>query len=292
MEHHPFGATGLSVSRLGYGAGPLGDGRLSDQDAERILHTVFDAGITLLDTARGYAHSETRIGNFIQSHRDQLVLSTKVGYDIPGFENWTPEIITEGITEALKALRTDIIDIVHLHSCPVDVLENSGVVEALLDEKEKGRIRVAAYSGDNENLAWAVKQAFGSIQCSINIADQRVIESSLPVAAAAQLGVIAKRPLANAPWRFQNQPHGEYCEQYWLRLKKMGLTPGALLWPELALRFTAFQPGVHSVIVGSTNLEHVQANVEWIQKGPLPEKTLQLWQKTFKQHDDNWNGEV
>ena len=293
MEQVPFGSTGLWVSRLGYGAGPLGDGRIQDEDADRILHTVFDSGITLFDTARGYGFSEARIGRFVEGRRDQVVLSTKVGYDIPGYENWSPEIINAGITAALKALRTDVIDIVHLHSCPRDVLEHGGVVEALLKEKERGRIRVAAYSGDNDALEWVLAQGLlDAVQCSINLADQRAIQTALPLAIKGGHGVIAKRPLANAPWRFTERPRGEYCEEYWVRLQKMGLDAGAWSWPELAIRFAAFLPGVHSIIAGSTNLHHVQANVEWVQKGPLPVEIVETWQKTFMQHDDKWVSQV
>ena len=65
-----------------------------------------------------------------------------------------------------------------------------------------GRVRVAAYSGDNEPLEWAAASGrFGSVQCSVNMADQYAVARGLAAAQQAGLGVIAKRPLANACWR-------------------------------------------------------------------------------------------
>jgi aryl-alcohol dehydrogenase-like predicted oxidoreductase len=81
------------------------------------------------------------------------------------------------------------------------------------------------------------------------------------------LGVIAKRPAANAAWRFKELPAGMYAEEYWHRLKRMNLHHHFNL-QEIALRFAAFTWGVDSVIVGTTDIKHLKENVKLIEKGP------------------------
>jgi aryl-alcohol dehydrogenase-like predicted oxidoreductase len=293
MEQRAFGASGLRVSVLGLGAGQVGDGKLAEEDAARLLHAALDAGITLIDTARGYGLSEERIGRHLGDRRREFVLSTKVGYDIPGQADWTGPAVTAGIERALGTLQTDYLDIVHLHSCDLDVLERGDVIAALEAARDAGKIRVAAYSGENEELAWAIRSGrFGSLQTSINICDQRDIEAQLPLAQERGMGVIAKRPVANAPWRYAERPVGDYAEEYWLRLQAMGLQPGPFEWQELALRFAAFTPGVHTCIVGTANIEHLRRNIELVGRGPLPADTVAQIRAAFAQHDDNWVGQV
>ncbi|PWK13059.1 aldo/keto reductase [Tumebacillus permanentifrigoris] len=293
MEQRRFGNTGLTVSALGYGAGHIGRPEMTEQEAEQILHTVLDLGITLIDTARGYGLSEERIGRHLAHRRQEFVLSTKVGYSVEGYEDWTGPTITAGIDRALKTLHTDYLDIVHLHSCPLEVLQQGDVVEALVRAEEAGKIRVAAYSGENEALQYAIDSgAFGSLQFSVNICDQRVIDNGLKLAYEHELGVIAKRPLANAPWRFAERPVGEYAEEYWVRLQEMGLSPGELEWDEFALRFTAFLPGVSTCIVGTSRIENLKRNAEILKKGSLPSGVVREVREAFAAKDWEWVGQI
>jgi len=64
MEQRPFGTTGLDVSVLGLGTGQIGESRIEAGQADHLLNGALDAGITLIDTARGYGTSEERIGQF------------------------------------------------------------------------------------------------------------------------------------------------------------------------------------------------------------------------------------
>jgi aryl-alcohol dehydrogenase-like predicted oxidoreductase len=287
-----FGNTSLTVSALGLGAGEIG-GDLSDTEVETFLNTAVDEGITLIDTARAYGKSEERIGRFLSHRRNEIVLSTKIGYGIPGHQDWTSSCIIAGVEEALRLLRTDYLDIVHLHSCPKETLRRSDVVEALLQCVEAGKVRVAAYSGENDALDEAVATGkFGSIQCSVNLCDQRNLDDAVKRAHEKELGVIAKRPAANAPWRFSEQPHGHYCEQYWLRWKAMNIDPKGISWNELFLRFAAFAPGVHSAIVGTSSIEHLRQNIALINNGPLPGDLIGNIRSSFQQHDEGWIGLV
>ena len=271
METRAFGKTGLRVSVLGFGAGHVGGGEISEDDAGRLLNEALDLGITLIDTAPSYGASEERIGRHLAHRRDDFVLSTKGGYGVPGVADWSAEVITRGVDQALSRMKTDRIDVFHLHSCPRDVLERGDVVEALARARDAGKIQVAAYSGENEALAWAIESGgFGSVQCSVNLCDQGVLENALPACEACGLGVIAKRPIANAAWRFAQRPMGDYAEVNWERLRSMSLETGGMEWLELALRFAAHAPGVASSIVGTRDVAHLRHNAELVAKGPLP----------------------
>jgi aryl-alcohol dehydrogenase-like predicted oxidoreductase len=295
MERRRFGSTEIEVSVLGLGAGQIGDERLSDGDVGRMLNAAVDRGITFVDTARGYGASEERIGRHLGHRRGELVLSTKGGYGIAGTPDWTPEAVTRGIDEALGRLRTDWIDVFFLHSCPRELLERGEVVAALIAARQAGKVRVAAYSGENDALDWAVDSGvFGAIQCSVNLCDQRSLGGAIGRASSRGLGVVAKRPIANAPWRFQTRPAGDYCEVYWDRLHTMGwdAVRGEHDWLDAALRFAAFAPNVSTAIIGTSKLANLEEAATVVARGPLPANDLARIAAAFRANGSDWSGQV
>jgi aryl-alcohol dehydrogenase-like predicted oxidoreductase len=291
MEKRKFGNTGLEISTLGFGAMHLGNARVDDATADRMLNEVLDLGINLIDTARSYGQSERRIGQFISHRRSEFILSTKVGYDVQWQPDWTYEAVTGGIEQALKLMKTETIDIVHLHSCSLDILRKGDVIRGLEKQKKEGKVRFIAYSGENEALKYAVSTGrFDSIQASVNICDQRIIDDLLPEAIQRDLGVIAKRPIANAPWRHSSPPVGHNSVEYWHRLKKMSIDPHGMDWLELALRFTAFTKGVSTFIAGTSSTDHLKENLRALEKGPLAPDIIQHIRSEFQKNDDNWLG--
>jgi aryl-alcohol dehydrogenase-like predicted oxidoreductase len=288
-----FGNTGLTVSALGFGAGQIGGAELTEDQAGTLLNRAVDLGINLIDTARGYGLSEERIGRHLSWRRGDFVLSSKGGYDIEGTQDWTPENISRGIERALRLMQTDHIDIFHLHSCPLDVLRRDDLLAALDDARQAGYIRVAAYSGENAELDWAVNSGrFGSVQTSVNLADQWSLHHVLPEAEKRGLGVIGKRPVANMAWTYPERPVGQYAEIYWERLKQLDLDPGDLNMTELALRFSAYALGVSSVIVGTSSLENLSRNVDLVERGALPQNVLDRIELAWTEHGGAWGGEV
>lgn len=292
MDIRFFGNTGLRVSALGFGAGQIGNADLKETDAEKLLKTAVESGITLFDTARGYGLSEERIGKYLSSYRDKIVISTKVGYGVSGVPDWSYECVLQGINEACAKMQTDYIDIVHLHSCPKDILWHNGVIDALEKAKSDMKVLTIGYAGENDDLNAAIESnRLGSVLASINIFDQRIISYELPKAKSKGMGVIAKRPLANAPWRFTECPTGQYCEPYWHRMKTMNLDLGMNI-EEAALRFTAFTFGVDSCIVGTTNISHLKKNIEMLSKGKLDDQIIKQIHDAFHRHDQNWIGQL
>ena len=110
----------------------------------------------------------------------------------------------------------------------------------------------------------------------MSIADQECIDLTLPKAKARNMGVIAKRPIANAAWRHEEAPKEGYHVDYWKRLKKLDydFTKGDARTSSApdgaagtALRFTLAVPGVHVAIVGTTKPERWKQNAELLRAG-------------------------
>ena len=292
MDLRQFGNSDIFVSPIGYGAGFIGSDELSNNEVNTLLNAILDSGINFIDTARGYGNSEERIGASIGHRRSEFILSTKVGYGIEGQQDWTYDCIIAGVDAALLKLKTDYIDIVHLHSCPKYTLEQTDIIAALDRCIEAGKVRLAAYSGENDDLDYALHSGrFASLMTSINVFDQRFIDRSLWEAKQKGLGVIAKRPIGNAAWRFQEQPTGDYCEEYWHRFKAMAFEP-EMPWIEFAVRFTAFIYGVDTCIIGSTNIKNIKNNILAVENGKLPDELVERARSSFRQHDNNWIGQL
>jgi aryl-alcohol dehydrogenase-like predicted oxidoreductase len=254
---------------------------------------VVDLGVGLIDTARSYGLSEERIGRHLGHRREELVLSTKVGYGVPGYEDWTAECVSAGVDLALSNLRTDVIDVVHLHSCPRGTLERNGVAEALGRAVAAGKVRVAAYSGEGEALDFAVASgSFGSIQTSVNVVDQRSSDTAVARARELGMGVIGKRALANAVWRIAGASGDEAIATYRRRWETLDLDLGSLPPDETALRFAAFVPGVSSVLVATRRVEHLVANLAALARGPLSDETQNAIRARFRERGGDWPGVV
>jgi len=293
MHTHLYGNSGLEVSALGFGAGHIGSPQMSEDEAGTLLNRALDRGITLIDTARGYGLSEERIGRHLSWRRGDFVLSSKGGYGVEGVPDWSAECILRGVEQALERLQTDHLDIFHLHSCPQETLERAELWDALEEVKNRGQVRTVAYSGENADLAYALENTpVGGVQTSVNLFDQRSLSDNLPLAQQKGIGVIAKRPVANAPWRFLERPVGDYAEVYWERMLAMQLEFGGVDPLEYSLRFSAFAPGVSSAILGTGSLEHLEKAVQAVEKGPLALEEVALIRARFEALGADWEGQV
>jgi aryl-alcohol dehydrogenase-like predicted oxidoreductase len=173
-------------------------------------------------------------------------------------------------------LKTDRLDLVQLHSCSESVLKKGDVITALQTARERGHTRYIGYAGDNRPARFAVESgAFDTLQTSLNIADQEPIELTLPAARERGMGVIAKRPVANAAWKSGHRPLDSYHHPYWDRLRKLDydFIRNRSLDQSLAhaLRFTLSVSGVHTAIVGTKKAERWEENAKFLEAGPLSE---------------------
>ena len=287
MQRRPLGNSGLEVSVLGLGCGQLGDERMEEAQAERLVHAAVALGITLFDSARSYGVSEERLGRHLGARRQHVVLSTKVGYGIDGFADWTGPCVAAGIDAALSRLRTDCLDVVHLHSCDLPTLRRDDILSALAEARRAGKVRVIGYAGDNEPLEWAIASGhFGAVECSVNVCDQSALGSHADEARRRGLGVIAKRAAANGAW---NAAPSNTPPLYLERFQRLGLEAGSL---ETALRFSAFAPGVDCALVGTSQVAHLEDNVRTIGKGPLEPAVMQGLREAFLHHGTGWRAQI
>ncbi len=304
MEKRILGKTGLSVTAVGFGAGPIGYLDIEQAQVERTVNTLLDAGVNFMDTAAAYHGSEAAVGKALGRRRNKIVLESKCGQafeDLPG-QAWSKEVITATVDRSLQRLRTDYLDIMLLHSCGSEILQRGEAVDALVQARKAGKIRFLGYSGDNEDALLAASMPEVSvIEMSVNICDQANLETVLPLARERNIGIVAKRPLANGAWRSPDQLKGiyrEYAQPYQDRLEAMHLNPRDLGftseadWPEIALRFTLSHPDVHVAIIGTTKPENAKRNLDAAAKGKLPPEALNRLHSAFKQGaaGHNWPG--
>jgi aryl-alcohol dehydrogenase-like predicted oxidoreductase len=282
MEKRRLEKTDMDVSVLGFGAAEIGYENVSQQAATEILNSALDAGLNVIDTAECYRNSEELIGHALSKRRDEFFLFTKCGHPhgAESAPNWSKDSILESVTRSLQRLQTDRVDIVHLHSCSESELRKGEVIEALQTARERGHTRYIGYSGDGRAAHYAAEcGAFDTLQMSINIADQEAIDLTMPIAREKKMGVIAKRPIANAAWKTGHKPIDSYQHEYWERLRKLNydfLQHSDLEQTiAIALRFTLSVPGVHTAIVGTTKPERLKQNAKLIAAGPLSEEEFQ-----------------
>jgi aryl-alcohol dehydrogenase-like predicted oxidoreductase len=194
-------------------------------------------------------------------------------------------------------LRTDHLDLLQLHSCSEEELRKGDVIRALQKARDLGCTRYIGYSGDSQAARFAVECGqFDSLQTSISIADQEALELTLPLARERQMGVIAKRPIANAAWRYDHKPKLEYHQAYWERLQKLNY-PAANGDSEqaaaIALRFTLSIPGVHTAIVGTKNPQRWHENAAILDAGPLPQAQIdEIRSRWHSVAEKSWVGQT
>src|SRR5437867_9365579 len=223
MERRRLGRTDIVASVLGFGGAEIGYQRVSGRTVERLLGSALDAGLNIIDTAECYADSEALIGRAVGSRRREFYLFTKCGHARGwAHPDWRPAPLLASIERSLRRLETDYLDLIQLHSCSLAELEQGDVIGALERARERGFARYIGYSGDGEAARYAVECGrFDTLQTSVSIADQEALELTLPLARARQMGVIAKRPLANVAWRHERKPAEPYYQTYWSRLRTL-----------------------------------------------------------------------
>ena len=287
MERRRLGRTDIVASVLGFGGSEIGYQRVGVGTVARLLGSALDAGLNVIDTAECYAGSEALIGRAIGSRRREFSLFTKCGH-ARGWTrpDWRPPALLASVERSLRRLGTDHLDLIQLHSCSLAVLERGDAIAALEQARERGWTRYIGYSGDGEAARYAVECGrFDTLQTSVSIADQEALDLTLPLARARQMGVIAKRPLANVAWRYARRPAEPYYQTYWSRLRTLGYpflggAPGTAV--ATALRFTLAVPGVHTAIAGTTKPERWEQNAALLARGPLS-------RETFERIRDRWN---
>jgi aryl-alcohol dehydrogenase-like predicted oxidoreductase len=282
-----LGRTGLNVSTLGFGAmelrgAPVGP-EITEEQAEKVLNAVLDAGINFIDTSIDYGRSEELIGRFIAHRRSEYFLASKCGC-VPGASMGaehihTAENIRAGVDQSLRRMKTDYLDLVQFHrSLTRRQFEEHGALEEALALKKAGKVRLVGVSGTLPQLAEQIEMGvFDAFQIPYS-ALQREHEEIIARASTAGAGIIIRGGVARgAPTDWQRVYYmvpGATMRQRWEQARLDELLDG-MSRAEFMLRFTLSNPDLDTTIVGTKDVGHLRDNIAAALRGPLPHNVMQ-----------------
>jgi aryl-alcohol dehydrogenase-like predicted oxidoreductase len=281
METAKIPGANLHFSRIGLGTWAMGGwmwGGTDEQESIRTIHSAIDRGITLIDTAPvyGFGKSEEIVGKALASGglRQRVSIATKVGLDWTNgepFRNATRKRIFAEIDTSLKRLRTDVIDIYHVHwpdpMAPID--ETAGAMTTLFKQGKIRAIGVSNFSPDQMN-EFGLVAPIHSAQPPYNLFEREIEKSVLPYCERDGIAVLAYGAICrgllsgrmNSDTKFDGddlrrtdpkflQPRfGQYLEAVRL-LDRFAQENYGKRVIHLALRWVLDQPGVTSALWGA-----------------------------------------
>src|SRR5579859_646534 len=298
MRFRPLGESGLVVSVAGLGCNNFGS-RLDLDGARAVVDAAIDAGLTLFDTSDTYGGgggSERVLGEILGPRRDRVVLATKfghrdvdMGYGPAAGAKGSRSYIRRAVTESLRRLRTDYIDLYQMHT-PDPVTPVQETIAALHELVAEGKVR---YLGHSNFSGWQLADAahlattggrtpFISAQNHWSLLERAAEAEVVPAARHFGVGVLPFFPLANGLLtgkirRGQPIPAGSRLASRaaYVTEKKLAKVEALITWAQehgvtildAAIGALAAQPGCASVIAGAMTPEQVKANAaasEWI----------------------------
>lgn len=191
MKQRKLGNTDLEVSEIGFGTWTIATNWWGQaDDADDMLKTAFDSGINFYDTAPAYGADglgETIMAPFIKEHKDEIIVTTKCGYDIHAERpkehserphNWSRDSIISQTEDSLKRLGLETIDLMQLHNARIDAVENDELFETLEFLIEQGKIRYygvalgPAIGWEKEGMESLENRNIKSLQTVYNLLEQ------------------------------------------------------------------------------------------------------------------------
>lgn len=292
----------LPISQLALGTMTFGD-TVPEEVAAGMLSAALDAGITVVDTANGYAGGATEemLANLLPGKRDAVILASKAGMPHPDAGDHSPlsaEGLRRSVEGSLRRLATDRLDLFYLHQpdrkAPLE--ETLAVVGQLIAEGKIGAWGVSNFAAWQISELNAAADASGTprpvvAQQLYNLLATRIEDEYLEFAQHTGLLTMVYNPLggglltgkhtfAESPTegRFGSSRLAEmYKKRYWdprlfEAIRQLGdIADGAgLPLPELSFRWLLSKPGVGSILLGGSKIEQLQANIDAAAKGPLP----------------------
>lgn len=171
MQYRTLGRTGIKVSAISFGAGPV-SGLMtgSDANAQRdVVAAAIEAGINWFDTAPGYGagSSESNLGRALSEIRPHqpIHIATKVRITLGSTEPIS-DIIRRSVEESLQRLRVSSVTLLQLHNgitagrsdepaaiTPEDILSRGGVADAFDRLRDEGIILHTGLTGTGQPSA-------------------------------------------------------------------------------------------------------------------------------------------
>jgi len=307
-----LGRTGVEVSAAGLGCG--GHSRLGQtygatvKQSEAVVQRALDLGITYVDTAQAYG-TEHIVGTALRGRRDQVVLSTKASATDREGSLLDARGLRGAVESSLRQLRTDRIDVYHLHGVGDD--EYDYCVKELVPELEQlrddGLIRFLAISerfardpGHDMLQRAVLDECWDVMMVGFNMLNQsareRVFATTREKSIAIEVMFAVRRALSQPDElrRVVDElvADGHISSGAVDRGDPLGFLvheSGATSVVEAAYRYTRHEPGCHVVLTGTGRVEHLEENVRSICAPALPDADTQRLRTLFG-HLDHLSG--
>jgi aryl-alcohol dehydrogenase-like predicted oxidoreductase len=309
MQYKILGRTGLNVSVAGLGCG--GHSRLgqtygnSEEQSIAVVSAALDLGINFIDTAVAYG-TEKIVGAALKGRREKVIISTKTGiisWSEPNAKPFSGAQVLEHLDKSLTRLGTDYVDLYNLHGIVASQLDYvaSEIVPALIKAREQGKILFLGitehFGADTSHKMLSAAIPMGVwdvVMVGFNLLNPSARRNVLRLSQAHNVGVqdmfAVRRALSNPEGLKEALDVIDKAGQL-DRSKLDAADPLGFLKEDTAgivdaaYRFCRHEPGIHVVLTGTGNVEHLKENVASINRGPLPSKMLSKLEELFGQVD-------
>lgn len=294
MKYRRLGKSDIRVSEIGFGAWTIAldwwGKKIDDEEAIRMLKKAYDLGINFYETADMYGkgRSEKLIGQAFKDMRNEVVYSTKWGYDMYSAEQighnelpqkHDPEFLQLALKQSLDRLQTDYIDVYSLHNPKMDAMQNDELFAALEDLVKKGTIKshgVAlgpAIGWKEEGIFSIENRNITCLQTVYNVLEQDPGRDLMKSAQENNVGIMVRVPDAsglltgkvNASTKFDKNDHRSFRKQEFIKeamqkIDNMKPIADKRGWniTELAIKFILSQPQISVVLPTMISVEELQ----------------------------------
>ena len=290
METRRLGKTDLQISLLSIGGLYTSSLAGGESETRRIVERALDLGINAIDTAPAYADSEATVGQALKGNDAPLIITTKLGGRPQPFNPQDLNALRESVDESLRLLGRDQIDILMVHEpdrpqqypwwTSYDPL-NGPALELMEELKAAGKIKYTGLAGTTvtELAALVGSDRFDVVLTAFNynalfreardtvIAAAKQRDMGIVLASTLGQGFLTRRAddevQAKPIWL--SETRREQFLAYYKLLDDAGMTAS-----ELCLRFAVGNPDISTIPVGCKTMEHLEAAVAAVEKGPLP----------------------
>jgi len=218
MKYKILGKSGIKVSEIGFGAWTIGldwwGKKIEEEEAKRMLKKAYDVGINFFETADMYGKgkSEKLIGEVFKGMRNEIVISSKYGYDFSNVEQIghaeLPQHFDEKFTQkaleaSLERLQTNYIDSYGMHNPKIDQIRNNQPFEIFDKLISQGKMRTAqvalgpAIGWTQEGLEAMDRKSVSSVQTVYNILEQTPGNQLIEKAHRNNVGILVRVPDAS-----------------------------------------------------------------------------------------------
>lgn len=283
MKYKTLGKSGIKVSEIGFGAWSIAlawwGKKIEEDEAKRMLKKAYDVGINLFETADMYGKgkSEKLIGEVFKGMRNEIVLSTKYGYDFSNVEqighselpqHFDPQFTRNALNNSLERLQTDHVDIYGLHNPKLRHIHDDKIFETFDELINEGKIKACqaalgpAIGWTQEGLDAMDRENISAVQTVYNILEQTPGNELLEKAVKKDVGIFVRVPDASGiltgkvdeNTKIDENDHRSVRKGEWIKsaIKKVEqLRPIAerndLSITELAIKFILSKKGIASV---------------------------------------------